>query len=193
MKTLFAMFIAVGTIGMTAPVQAQSNDDCRNNDRAKQVQQCTQMIANAGDDRQKSIGFLYRCQAHDMLGNFKLALADCKESLKFGEDASTHNSLAIIYQNLGDYSSAVAESTKAIRGNPDRGNYYNTRANGNCKAKNYQASYEDRLAALNKGHFSPSSLQTALKNRGYYSGNVDGNFGTGSKSALRNWTFAGCP
>lgn len=194
MKTLFAVLFTIGIVGMTVPAHSQSKTDCRDSDRAKQVRLCTQVIANAGNDTSKKVvGFLYRCQAHDMLGNYELAVEDCKESLKYGDDASTHNSLAIIYQNMKRYSDAIAESTKAIRGNPERGNYYNTRANGNCAAKNFQAAYEDRLAALNKGHFSAVGLQKALKKRGYYDGVVDGDFGPTSRVSLQNWTNAGCP
>jgi len=195
MKTLLAFLFTAGTLGMVTPAHAQSNDeDCRDNDRAKQVRLCTQQIANAGNDnRKKQIGFLYRCQAHDMLGNFELAVEDCRESLKFGEDASTHNSLAIIFQNMKRFNDAIAESTKAIEGNRDRGNYYNTRANGHCAAKNFDASYDDRMSALSKGHFTAESLQRALKKRGYYSGEIDGDFGQSSRTSLRNWTFAGCP
>jgi len=195
MRKLLATVIFVGTAAFTLSANAQSDNDCRvADDRVKQVRTCTQMIANAGDDQQKiSIGFLYRCQAHDMLGNYELAVEDCLESLKFGEDASTHNSLAIIYQNMKRYDESIAESTKAIKGNSDRANYYNTRANGNCAAKNFEAAYQDRMAALQKGHFTAEGLQKAMKSRGFYEGAIDGNFDAASQTAVKTWTYAGCP
>lgn len=194
MKQLFAFLFTAGIVGMTMPAHSQSQTDCRDDDRAKQVRLCTQVIANSGNDNDKKVvAFLYRCQAHDMLGNYELAVADCLESLKFGEDASTHNSLAIIYQNMKRYNDSIVESTKAINGNSNRANYYNTRANGNCAAKNFEAAYQDRLSALQKGHFTAEGLQKAMKSRGYYQGAVDGNFGESSKAALKSWSFAGCP
>ena len=187
---------AAVAMALAAPVaNAQADkDDCRvKDDRAKQVRTCTEQIARAGDDKYaKRVGFLYRCQAHDMLGNFQLALADCRDSLQFGEDASTHNSISIILQNMGRNSEAINESNLAIKGNPQQGNYYNTRSNANCALGNYNAAVNDRMKALQFGYFTPKGLQNILKRRGYYNGALDGNFGGASKAALKNWTEAGC-
>ncbi len=36
-------------------------------------------------------------------------------------------------------------------------------------------------------------IQRHLRDRGFYKGAIDGNFGPAAQQALREWTVAGCP
>ena len=173
------------------PAAAQSKD-CRNEDRTKQIEQCTAIIRDATvSDPRKATAYLYRCQAHDMLKRYNEARIDCLEALRLGDDPSAWNSLSIVYQNRGRLNDAVDASNKAVA-KSDRANYLNTRSNANCRAGNVDASVRDRMEAMNRGHFKPASVQSILKSKGYYNGLLDGKFGESSRAALRAWTRDGC-
>ncbi len=56
-----------------------------------------------------------------------------------------------------------------------------------------EASLDDRMQALRLGVFTAELAQRALRDRGFYKGAIDGDFGPASRKALRDWTAAGCP
>ncbi|MEM7189719.1 MAG: tetratricopeptide repeat protein [Pseudomonadota bacterium] len=183
---------AILLMSLATPASAQDSD-CRDNNREIQIGKCTNVIKNATSDQDRAAGYLYRCQAHDMLGNYADALADCQESLALNpSDSSIHNSISIIYQNLGRHQQAVTASTRAIEDNDTVAGYYNTRANAHCGVGNVDQSINDRMLAMNKGLYTPQRIQEILKNKGYYNGAIDGSFGAGSRAALRSWTLDGC-
>lgn len=181
-------------LAMMVALPTAAAADCRKKDKNAQLAACTAEIRASGATKaQKRTGYLYRCQANDILGKFNEARIDCLESLRLGDDASTWNSLSIVYQNLGRYSDALDASNKAVaKTKKNKGSFTNTRANAHCKAGNVNASVNDRLAAINLGHFSAKRVQQFLKGKGVYNGLVDGKFGSGSKAALRKWTAGGC-
>lgn len=193
MKTFIAITAVFLAMTASLPAAAQS-EDCRRDDTAAQVKACTATIRNLGASKsQKSIAYLYRCQAHDVRGDYSEARIDCLESLRLADDASTWNSLSIVYQNMGRLNDAIDASNSAVsRGGRGIANYYNTRSNAHCKAGNVNASVNDRIEAMNRGKFKPKTVQSLLKNKGYYNGLLDGKFGSGSKTALRAWTRDGC-
>jgi peptidoglycan hydrolase-like protein with peptidoglycan-binding domain len=49
------------------------------------------------------------------------------------------------------------------------------------------------MQALRLGAQTEESLQGVLRDRGFYKGAIDGDFGPASRKALRDWTAAGCP
>ena len=187
------MVVALGVIcGSWLNAQAQDLD-CRDSNRDLQVQKCTNAIQTASSDRDRATGHLYRCQAYDMLGKYADALADCQEAVRLNpDDNSTHNSISIIYQNMGRHEQAVDAATRAIQGNDKIAGYFNTRANAHCMVGNIDESMNDRMVAMNKGLYTPKRIQEILAGKGFYKGPLDGNFGQGSRAALRDWTQAGC-
>ena len=51
----------------------------------------------------------------------------------------------------------------------------------------------DRMTALGMGRLTAKDLQQYFKDRGYYRGVIDSDFGPKSIRALRGWTRDGCP
>ncbi len=49
------------------------------------------------------------------------------------------------------------------------------------------------MQALRLGVLTAKALQSALRDRGFYVGAIDGDFGPASQGAMREWTAAGCP
>ncbi|MEM1161016.1 MAG: tetratricopeptide repeat protein [Pseudomonadota bacterium] len=194
MKTLKAFgFLAVIAFAGFGPSAHAQSTDCRDNNREIQIGKCTNAIKNARSDSERAAAHLYRCQAYDILGQYAEALADCQEAGRLNpSDNSVHNSISIIYQNLGRHDQAIAASSRAISGNDSVAGYFNTRSNAHCKAGNINASMNDRMLAMNKGLYTPQRIQEILKNKGYYNGPLDGNFGGGSRAALESWTRDGC-
>ncbi|MEM0990543.1 MAG: hypothetical protein AAGK00_16870 [Pseudomonadota bacterium] len=188
---IWAASAALVTASLTAPVA--SAKDCRASDKQVQLSQCTDQINTSVQRTDIGIGHLYRCQAYDVLGNYAEALADCIEANRLmPEDGSVHNSMSIIFQNMGRHDQAVHASVEAIDLNPDNGSYFNTRANAHCGAGNIEASMDDRMSAANKGLYTLGRIQEILKARGFYDGPITAEFGAEARAALEAWTRAGC-
>ncbi len=183
-------YLAAATVLISASTALA---DCRNDDRYVQIEQCTVDLVAATSDTARSEALLYRCQAYDMLGQYQEAVDDCLRAKEYNpRDASIHNSLSIIYQNMDKIPSAIAASSEAIALSDTSGGYFNVRSNAYCAAGRIEKSVDDRLSAMRKGYFTERRLQEILQSFGYYDGPLDGDFGSGSISALRRWTAAGC-
>ena len=189
-------FLAIGMIAFAATANAADMSACTfDNDADQMIAACTEVIASDQATPKDLVdAYLYRCQAYDRKGEPNLGLADCLQSRRMDEsNTSVHNSLSILYQNLGRFEEGVASAQQAVSLAPDDATARNTLSNATCRAGLVDLSVESRLEAMRLGRFDAGGLQTALKNRGYYSGPVDGKFGSGSQAALRAWTQAGCP
>ena len=186
--------MVISVLGAFATTAAHAeNGECRVEDKNKQIELCSIEIAKAPNDRVKGIGYLYRCQAFDILGNYSAALGDCERARDFlPEDGSVYNSIAIVHSNMGENSKAIAASSQAIKLTPSNGTFYNVRSHSYCEIRETNASVEDRLKAMRNGAFSAAQLQQYLQDAGYYSGSIDGNFGSASVNALERWTIDGC-
>jgi peptidoglycan hydrolase-like protein with peptidoglycan-binding domain len=66
------------------------------------------------------------------------------------------------------------------------------RARARCHLGQVEASLDDRMQALRLG-VTAKPLQSAFRDRGFYKGAIDGDFGPASRKALRDWAVAGCP
>lgn len=94
--------------------------------------------------------------------------------------------------HLGDMEAARAAFDHAIDvGSKDALAHW-WRATVHCRLGAIDASIADRLRGLELGHSSPGRYQAFLANQGYYTGDVDGRFGPGSRQALRAYTENGC-
>jgi tetratricopeptide (TPR) repeat protein len=93
----------------------------------------------------------------------------------------------------GDYARAIEDYNQALRLDPGYAAAYNNRANARCYLGQVEASLDDRLQALRLGAFTPEAAQIFLRDRGFYSGAIDGAFGPVSRKAQHDWTAAGCP
>jgi tetratricopeptide (TPR) repeat protein len=157
-------------------------------DRARQIRACTQIIQGASANNARRAGaYLYRCQAKDLLKQTAGAIADCERSISLrGTDPSSWNSMAIVYQGAKRWQDAIQAATHAITIGGDRiGNYYNTRANARCGAKEIYGSVADRIQAIKHGRLNASTTQKFLKKQGFYQGAIDGAFGPASENALQ--------
>ena len=189
-------FAVPAVLVLASPVWAQGNGgDCRvDGDLPGQIKRCSEIISDSTVLRPaRGVAYLYRCQARDMQGDFSAALGDCLTSVDLNpDDASTYNSLNIVYRNLGRYRDSVAAATKAMELNPDEGSHYAGRAASYCKLGDYTASLKDRLKAIELGYLNVERVQEFLKSKGFYTKNVDGKMGDGTLKALRDWTDGGC-
>ena len=76
--------MVISVLGAFATTAAHAeNGECRVEDKNKQIELCSIEIAKAPNDRVKRIGYLYRCQAFDILGNYGAALGDCERARDF--------------------------------------------------------------------------------------------------------------
>jgi tetratricopeptide (TPR) repeat protein len=97
------------------------------------------------------------------------------------------------YFKLGDPARAIEDYDQALRLDPGDATAYNNRGIARCHLGQVEASLDDRLQALRLGSFTAEAAQSHLRDRGFYKGAIDGDFGPASRKALRDWTTAGCP
>lgn len=188
--------MAALAVGLALPAGAVRADDadCRvSGDLKTQIDRCTDFIANAKTKRDRGVAYLYRCQAHDMLGDSEKALEDCLTSADLNpDDSSIYNSLNIIYRNLKRYEDSIKAADKAIELNDREGAHFAGRAATYCKMGRFDLSYQDRLRSIELGYLDVSRVQKILKERSYYTGEIDGKLGAGTRGALKAWTDNGC-
>lgn len=197
LKTLTIAAIAATAALAAIPAKAQDQmAACENaSSLAQQMEACTAVINDASrSQRDRGIAYLYRCQAKDIGGDAQSALPDCLEATRLNPgDSSAFNSLAIVFDNLGQYDEAVRAASQAIEVDPTYGNAYNTRSNAYCRGQQVQPSVQDRLKAMELGRLSADGMQRFLQSKGFYDGAITGEFGLASIQALTAWTEAVCP
>ena len=187
--------LAVWTSAASAQTDAAYGRCGDPSDRLRQIEACTQMIRDPSLSNYRRAGaYLYRCQAKDVSGKPAAALADCRKAIELEDgDAASYNSLSIVHQGLKQWEEAIAASDEAIAiGGADIANFYNTRANARCGAKQVYGSVVDRLLAIRYGAVDAKNAQRLLKRDGFYTGVIDGKFGPASEAALKAWTENRC-
>lgn len=127
------------------------------------------------------------------LGDFERALADYDQALArdpaFG---AAWGSRGVANRELGRHEAALGDLDRAIELDPNGARHYQNRANVRCALGDIEGSVADRVAAIGKGFFTADLVQRVLKEKGFYSGPVDGIFGEASVVALKDWTAGGC-
>jgi tetratricopeptide (TPR) repeat protein len=97
------------------------------------------------------------------------------------------------YLRLGNYRRAIEDYDQTLRINPGYASTYYNRAIAHCLFGMIEASLDDRMQTLRLGVLTAKDAQRDLRDRGFYKGAIDGDFGPASQKALREWTAAGCP
>ena len=97
------------------------------------------------------------------------------------------------YADLGEHRRAIEDFDQALRLDPGYAHAYANRANARCHLGQVEASLDDRIEALRLGAVTAEDGQRDLRDRGFYNGAIDGDFGPASRKALRDWITAGCP
>lgn len=186
--------VAAIVVGSTATAARADGGECRvSGDLQAQVERCSAVIADAASRNHRAVAYLYRCQAHDLLGRHRKALEDCLTSADLNaEDSSTFNSLNIVYRNLGRLRESVDAATTAIGLKPEEGAAFAGRASAYCAMGRFADSLDDRLRAIELGYLAIDRVQRFLADRGFYGGEIDGTMGGGTRTALQAWTDNGC-
>lgn len=131
---------------------------------------------------------------HAEAGRKDEAFRDMEQTLRLepnAVDALTRRGL--ILASYGDYGSAIADYDRALQINPSYGYAYSARATAHCNTGSYARSTQDRLESIHLGRWTPRNAQSWLKERGYYTGSVDGIMNAGTEKAVGAWTRDGCP
>jgi len=132
--------------------------------------------------------------AYYYLGEYHRAIEDYDRALrlKSGYTKAYYNR-GNAYLDLGEYHRAIEDYDRALRLRSGYAGAYRGRANARCHLEMIETSLDDRMQALRLGEITAENTQRHLRDRGFYKGAIDGDFGSASRRALRDWTAAGCP
>ena len=134
-----------------------------------------------------------RGNAHALKGNLDRALADHNKAIKADpKNANAYNNRAADYMDMRELERALPDLDRAIELNGDYGDAFKNRAQVRCYLEMADGAERDWLEALRTGRVSEAGLQRDLQKAGHYSGEIDGNFGSGSRAALSAWVADGC-
>ncbi len=194
---VFSLIALVLFVSLLAPpARAGMEEDClQDRDPDLQISGCSAVI-RSGEYSGKNLATAYnnRGNAYGNLGEYRRAIEDYDQALRIDPgNTLAYNNRGNAYDNLGEYRRAIEDLDQALRLDPGFAFAYNNRATARCHLGRVEASLDDWLHALRLGAFTAEKVQQALRDRGFYKGAIDGDFGPASRKALRDWTTAGCP
>ncbi len=145
---------------------------------------------NQGD----TSAYYNRGLAYYDLGEYRRAIEDYDEALRLDPGkAKAYGDRGLAYYNLGEYRRAIEDYGEVLRLDPGKAKAYGDRATARCHLGMIETSLDDRMQALRLEAITAENAQRHLRDRGFYKGAIDGDFGPASRKALRDWTTAGCP
>jgi tetratricopeptide (TPR) repeat protein len=191
---IVAIAVVLGA-GFGAPIRADMVDDCvQDGDWILKKRACAKAI-DSGKWSGSELAWAYSNlgMAYSNLDDTDAAIENFGEAILLDpEHRNAYNNRASIYDDLGMHKRALRDADEALRIDPNYGNGFNTRANIHCNMGQADRSVRDRMSALGLGRLSAAGLQEYFRDRGYYSGAIDSDFGPASMRALKAWTRDGC-
>ena len=96
------------------------------------------------------------------------------------------------FDDLQQHKRALEDYNAALKLNRDDPDALYNRANAYCKLNRTKDAIASYLGAVLRSERVSRTLQTFLKDHGDYNGPIDGDFGSGSRAALRAWAGREC-
>ena len=183
-------------LALAAPARAGMVEDCvQGRDPDLTISGCTAVIRSGQySGRNLVVAYYSRGLAYHRLGDPARGIEDFDRAIRLDPGlAIPYNDRGAAYHKLGEHARAIEDYDQALRLNPGFAIAYDNRAIARCRLGQVEASVSDRMQAIRLGAFTAKDVQSYLRDRGFYKGAIDGNFGPASQQALRDWTAAGCP
>ncbi len=190
-RTGFQVFVLL--IIFSGAAASSSLEDCRIAEPQQKIDACTSII-ESGSMSGSNLGIIYnnRGTGYYLQGEYHLAIRDYDRALSLNPaDSLAYYNRGQSHNQLGEYTSAVADHTAAIRIDPSDGEFYSDRG------LSYQCLGEfDRSLSDFENYFRLSGSarvriwQQYLADVGLYNGAVDGDYGSGTRGAMRDWMTA---
>ena len=181
---------------LSAPARAGMVEVCKQHrDTDLRIEACTAVIGSSlWQGKDISWTYYNRGSAYAELGDYRRAIGDYDQALQIDlYVAEVNYNRGLAYYYLGEYHRAIEDYDRALRLRSGYAGAYRGRANARCHLGMIETSLDDRMQALRLGEITAENTQRHLRDRGFYKGAIDGDFGPASRRALRDWTAAGCP
>ena len=171
---------------LSAPARAGMVEVCKQHrDTDLRIEACTAVIGSSlWQGKDISWTYYNRGFAYAELGDYRRAIGDYDQALQIDlYVAEVNYNRGLAYYYLGEYHRAIEDYDRALRLRSGYAGAYRGRANARCHLGMIETSLDDRMQALRLGVFTAKNLQRHLRDRGFYKGAIDGDFGPASRKA----------
>lgn len=135
-----------------------------------------------------------KANSHAEFREYKRALSEYAAAIRLRPGyVNAHFNRAGVHVALGQHLEAVADYSVVIQERSDFGAAYAGRAEALCLLGEYERSVADRLSAIDHGALTTVAVADYLRATGYLGLATEAAPADGIKTALTNWTRAGCP
>lgn len=181
-------------LAFAIPAQADIADDCtQDTDMDLKIGGCTAVI-RSGEWTGENLAWAYnnRGVGYSKSGEFRAAVENYDKAINLKSNyPAAINNRGYAYSNMGEYRRALEDYNLALAYDPNMATAITNRGVAYRQLCRHEEAFDDFMNAIRiVGTTRAREWQVFLRDLGHYTGSVDGDFGAGSRVALRSYVYA---